>query len=242
MKLAIHFRERLRKLSKPLIDEFEELHTTLATWGDAEHNDEGRHTTINPDVVSLKNGDDEAPALTFENAPGGSGWYLDMSDPTLPVMKLIWQGLDTISIDATNGLQFTGNVFTFASGSATFFSGITQFLSPFSLANPISPAELTSNQNDYSPTGHPNANWWRLTADAARDITGISATGVQDGQVLVVSNIDDTDTIRLMHDSGSSTAANRILGGNNTNISLQPRDSAILIYDGTSTRWRQLQF
>lgn len=55
-------------------------------------------------------------------------------------------------------------------------------------------------------------------------------------QVLLIHNIGSTNTINLINESSSSTAANRF--ALIQNIALLPNASIIVWYDGTSSRWR----
>jgi hypothetical protein len=97
-----------------------------------------------------------------------------------------------------------------------------------------SPAEITANTNNYAPgTG----DIFRLTADAARNITGIVAGA--DGDAIVLINVDSTDAITLKHDSTDSTDVNRILVPWEGDYVLAAKGgAALLIYDGTTDRWR----
>ncbi len=104
----------------------------------------------------------------------------------------------------------------------------------------VSPAQITADQNDYSPTGMADATVLRLTSDAARSITGL-ATGGND-RVVRVWNVG-AFTITLVHESTLSAAANRFtvpsyVGGPSSNLTLNPNASVILVYDNTSLRWR----
>jgi len=49
------------------------------------------------------------------------------------------------------------------------------------LQGDISPAQITSNQNDYNPTGLATAGVLRLSSDAARNVTGIAAQAAHQG-------------------------------------------------------------
>lgn len=99
----------------------------------------------------------------------------------------------------------------------------------------ISPAQITSNQNNYNPTGLSDAFTVRLDADAARNITGLA--GGEPGRVIELRNVS-AFAITLVNESGSSSAANRFALG--ANAPLQPNRSALLIYDGTLNRWRAI--
>lgn len=99
----------------------------------------------------------------------------------------------------------------------------------------LSPAQIVANQNDYSPTGLSGAAVLRLSTDASRDITSI-AGGVS-GRLLVILNVGSFDLV-LKNASGSGTAANRLLLGG-SDVTLAADQSATLIYDSTSSRWRK---
>jgi hypothetical protein len=98
----------------------------------------------------------------------------------------------------------------------------------------VSPAEITANTNNYAiGTG----DIFRLTADAARNITGIVARA--DGDAIVLINVDSADAITLKHASTDSTDVNRILVPWEGDYVLAAKGgAALLIYDGTTDRWR----
>jgi hypothetical protein len=103
----------------------------------------------------------------------------------------------------------------------------------------VTPTALSGDVDNYGPTDLDRAAQLRIDGGASnRNITGIRA-GV-DGQELVVANIGTTNSLVLVHESGSSTAANRILGANGANVTIRPTGMCRLIYDGTSSRWRTM--
>ena len=102
----------------------------------------------------------------------------------------------------------------------------------------ISPAQITANQDDYAPTGIGTANVIRVDSDAARSITGLSASQVE-GRVIILQN-DGGFTITLLHENANSTAANRFDLGDDTDFSLVSGGTCLVIYDGTASRWRLL--
>jgi len=98
----------------------------------------------------------------------------------------------------------------------------------------VSPAEITANTNNYAPG---NGDIFRLTADAARNITGIVAGS--SGQAILLVNVDSTDAITLKHASTDSTDVNRILVPWEGDYVLSAKGgAALLLYDGTTSRWR----
>lgn len=99
---------------------------------------------------------------------------------------------------------------------------------------------LAASQNDY---GIGDSGCLRVVTSggASRTITGFA--GGVDGRLLIVINVDATYQIILSDQSASSAAANRIITGFNADLPLNPnsgsrQSTVVLIYDGTSSRWR----
>lgn len=100
----------------------------------------------------------------------------------------------------------------------------------------ISPSQITSDQNDYNPTGWADATLVRLSGDSGfRAITGLDAES--DGEEKKIINVG-AYPIYFPADHPSSSAGNRITGGQD--FILPPGASCDIIYDGTSARWRIL--
>lgn len=99
------------------------------------------------------------------------------------------------------------------------------------------PTQITGDQNNYDPG---DAGILRLSTDATRTITGIS--GGAAGRVLYIVN-EGTTVIRFAINSGSSSAANRMIHPDSANF--KPASSydllagriIQLIYDGTDSLW-----
>jgi hypothetical protein len=118
-----------------------------------------------------------------------------------------------------------------ASGAPTDLVGPTLQLTPA-----ITPAALTTSQNNYAPTGGGGASVWRISATTPVNITGL-AVGQADGDVYVITNVGSS-TITLVHESASSTAANRLSCPGADSIVLATLSTAMFIYDGTAARFR----
>lgn len=101
------------------------------------------------------------------------------------------------------------------------------------LSGDISPAQITGNQNDYSPTGLSGASVLRLNSDASRNITGLA--GGADGRIIAIYNTGSQNIVLKNADAGSS-AANRF--ALQADITLAGGDGCILLYDSTSSFWR----
>jgi len=95
------------------------------------------------------------------------------------------------------------------------------------------PAQITSNQNDYPTTGYDTL---RLSTDASRDITGFA--NPLSGKPLIIMNVGSFNIV-LKNQNASSSGANRmILGNAGTDVTILPNDCVTLLYDSTTTRWR----
>ncbi|HXO70779.1 MAG TPA: DUF2793 domain-containing protein [Bradyrhizobium sp.] len=102
-----------------------------------------------------------------------------------------------------------------------------------SLTGIISPPQITTNQNDYNPTGAATASVLQLSSDASRNITGLA--GGADGRVVSLINIGGQPIV-LSDESTSSSAANRFTLG--AGLTVAAKQAAMLRYDGTAARWR----
>ncbi len=94
----------------------------------------------------------------------------------------------------------------------------------------FSPAQITSNQNDFSTTDADGntVGVLRLTSDASRTITGL-ASGEQ-GRNLCIINVGSFDIV-LANQSGSSVAANRIITGTGVNLTVEADDIVKLYFE-----------
>lgn len=119
------------------------------------------------------------------------------------------------------GAQWYPGSLLLNSGGAVVFNGT------------ISPAQITSTQNNYNPSGLATANVIRLNSDARRSVTGLVAQAA--GQAYRVQNVGTFPLVFTFQDAGSS-AANRFafactLGGG---------QSMEIQYDGVSSIWRHI--
>jgi len=106
--------------------------------------------------------------------------------------------------------------------------------------NIITAATLTSNVNNWSPTGF-NADTDMIRVDVNannRAITGIVAPPAGLNRVLAIKNINTgSSDLRFAHNNAGSTAANRFLVRDNTNKSIKPNETALWFYDHIVSRW-----
>lgn len=135
----------------------------------------------------------------------------------------------TIRVNGLEGVQLTSPT----QGVGIVRLSRTNSTTPAVLCTPcLTPAQITSNQDNYAPGV---ATHYRLSTDASRDITGLSASQL-DGQICNIINVGSFNIV-LKHDV-TSTAANRFLCVGSVDITLTPNGIAHLIYDNTSQRWR----
>lgn len=126
---------------------------------------------------------------------------------------------------------------------AATISGTWSFAAPltagsaFRLSGVLSPAEITSDQDDYNPTGLAAASILRISTDTQRTITGIA--GGTAGRILIVACIGPGNLILAHEDTGSS-AANRFSFASSLDIIMAPGWARMLWYDATASRWRAL--
>jgi hypothetical protein len=96
----------------------------------------------------------------------------------------------------------------------------------------VTPAQITSDQNNYAPT----VGWFqRWSSDASRNITGLVAG--QDGQIVEIWNVGSNNIV-LQNENASSTAANRFTTSTGADLTLTANKCAKGRYDLTSARWR----
>lgn len=102
----------------------------------------------------------------------------------------------------------------------------------------VSPAQITANTNDYSPTNLKHAGTLRLTTDISRNLTGLvplTVTDSTDGRVITLYNAGAANLV-VQNNNASSSAANRFdLGG--ADITLAPKQSITLRYSNTIALW-----
>ena len=136
------------------------------------------------------------------------------------------------------GIAFDSNSFIIASTYSDLNNPLRINSGYLALDASLTPSTITSNQNNYAPTGINTASSLRLATDASRNITGIPNGGaIANGRVLVINNIGSFDIV-LTDEDASSTAANRFALGDDYTIG--PSQAVTLIYDTSASRWRPI--
>ncbi len=140
-------------------------------------------------------------------------------------------------MDGSGNAYYGTNATTLKLG-ATSNQAITQLdlQSALLFDAPISPTALSGDVNNYAPTGLATCNALRIDGGAAnRNITGLSANN---WRFILLVNIGTSNNLVLVHASASSTAANQFDLAGAANRTLLPRESVVLWYDSSSTKWR----
>lgn len=99
-------------------------------------------------------------------------------------------------------------------------------------AGQTTPALITADQDDYDPG---DTLLLRLSTDASRNVTGLAAGF--NGELRLVVNVGSNDLV-LQNQNAGSAAANRIITGTGADLTLGADGAALLLYDGTTARWR----
>lgn len=121
---------------------------------------------------------------------------------------------------------------TGTSGNTFVTNNWQQVTAPINVAT--TPTQITSNIDNYALLIS-TADIFRISSDAARNITGITA-GLYDGHAILLRNVGSF-TITLTHQDSASLAANRIISPWSASVSVSPNSSIVLIYDNTLSKW-----
>lgn len=96
----------------------------------------------------------------------------------------------------------------------------------------VTPAQITANVNDYAPG---RANVYRLSSDAARNVTGLVAGTA--GELREVWNVGGFN-ITLTHQDVLSVVGNRFLSTTGAAVVVAPDGIVTIRYDTATARWR----
>lgn len=160
-------------------------------------------------------------------------WNLGFST-TRPLFRVgVFGGVPTL-LDGGSGVSLTLGDITDRI-AAVHTSSVTNN-GPTVDSGVISPPQLTANQNNYNPTGLSTARVLRLSSDASRTITGLTAQTA--GTWLALINGGAQDIVLAHNDGVNSSAANVFICPGLVNYTLNAGDSVQVWYDGTSSLWR----
>jgi len=131
-------------------------------------------------------------------------------------------GFSVGALDGTTKIGFEADI----ADSHNIFYGL--------LSRNTSPAQITANQNNYALA---DGTSFRISTDASRDITGIVAIG--DGHMIILQNVGSFNFV-IKDQDGNSAGANQFLLSTGADITIVPKGSITLLYDGTTQKWRDI--
>lgn len=182
---------------------------------------------------------------TLGTSKGGTGQTtvtagFDALSPMTTLGDIIYGGTSgtrtRLTGNTTTTQKFLAQTGNGSVSAAPVWTTVSDLAANIQFSGDITPSQITSNQNDYNPTGLSTAGILRLSTDASRNITGLA--GGTDGRIIVIHNVGAFDVVLKNQDTGSTTAGDRFLFGADSTIAADK--SATLWYDSTSSRWRML--
>lgn len=136
----------------------------------------------------------------------------------------------TVVYDATLGVL---HMVSLPPAANLVVTGMTTLGGSVAFTGTISPTALAVNTDNWNPTGLAGASVIRASASTPVQVTGLTAQRA--GTILSFQNVGNF-AIQLLADSASSLAANQFDLSRTENV--QPGESVLLQYDGTSIGWR----
>lgn len=185
-------------------------------------------------------------SVQLANDSGGMGGLYGWSSTFTPIGAHAANGIELASV-FSGGLslsaEHSGGVINLHTGSSslrraqvaadgTWTIGYAETKTGF-----VTPSQITSNQNNYSPTSLSIARTLLLSSDASRDLTGMAAQ--ENGRIIRLINVG-AQNIVLKHASGSSTATNQFACPGAGDFTLNTKDSVEIQY--VTNLWYVLGF
>lgn len=147
--------------------------------------------------------------------------------------------------DSTTGKLIQNSVVTITdTGSVNIPTGQTLTLNTSKIVSlgydVLTPGSLSTQENNYAPSGWNAADVVRLVLVGAQTITGFAAptTGAATRKIIQNVDVNTSDYLTILNESASSTAANRVATPGGVSVHLAPGGAVTLDYDATSSRWR----
>lgn len=129
-----------------------------------------------------------------------------------------------LSLSGSNVFSLADNVVIGASLTTAMFLG-----------NVLNPTSISGTVNDWTPTGIATSMIIRIATSGTTTITGVG-NGIG-GRVLILHNISGNN-ITLANQSASSSAGTRMITGTGADITMAPDQSATMVFDTSTNRWR----
>jgi hypothetical protein len=151
--------------------------------------------------------------------------FIGTTDANPLILKT--NSVEKLRLGTSNGSSLTG--------SLVIKNGNLNVSQKLILSGVLTPATLSTDQDNYSPAGIDESTTLRVSSTTPVNITGL-ADGNESGRIVFVTNIG-ANLITLVSESALSTAKNRFILPNPSLI-LSEGDSILLQYDEISQRWR----
>lgn len=185
-------------------------------------------------------------AVTFGSTLGvtGATTFSNTGASAIDVAGGINAGSGNVGIVGTDGRIPALNATYFASATTATdwtYSGALTAGGAWFQTGVISPSAITADQNDYAPTGFSTAGVVRVSHNNAggnRSVTGLAGGAAGRTVTLCFISTSSAETFTLVHDSASSTAANRFISPSFADVALGAGECTGLYYDGVTSRWR----
>jgi hypothetical protein len=187
-----------------------------------------------PASIIFNDTDADTDVFGIYEHSSGEFWIVNDNAPTTPRLSVSDAGVveinNTYTLPTTAGSN--GQVMTSNGSGGSSWAAVS--VAP----SVITPAQITSAQNNYEPTGWADATVVRLSCDS--DMDPIQGFGDETaGEIKTLQNVGSYP-IQISPEHASSTAANRI--AYSSEIIIPPGESIQIMYDGTLTRWVPLSY
>ena len=188
----------------------------------------------------------EIDGLTYSSAGAASSTieveYINGSNSLTPIQQAVTiqsHGIDTSSSSPSPSSSYYTTTQTdanfLAKAGGTMSGDLTLSNASKLFVNRVDDTAITGAGNH---TLDPGSGTFIKIGALSADGVLVGISGGADGRVLIVYNSDDTDELRVAHDSSSeSTAGNRIYTMTASNVDIVARGTAMLIYDAAASRW-----
>ncbi len=148
-------------------------------------------------------------------------------------IEIFTNEIESTQLLPTTAVPFTGNTQSlFELLDTSFFFNVSVSTTPVVLQ----PPQITSNQDNYTPTGWSTADIIILDISAAVNITGFGAVTGYKTKTLVNTHI--MDAIKIKNNDSNSIASNRVLCPDNKDYDLKKTASINIIYLDVLARWQ----
>lgn len=176
-------------------------------------------------ISTLADGSLASPTLRYTLEPTSGFYRAGAGNHRYAIL-----GVDRLTMTAS-ALTYAGDINgTRLSSTGEITVGGNLVLSSATLTS------LSTDQNNYAvPSPQKIIN--RLSSSANVQITGMVASSAMIYRLLFNSNAIGGNTITLVNESASSTAANRFNLAGNTTVVIEPGEAIGLVYDVTAQRW-----